>query len=459
MTSLPVWRDVGAGRFESTARITVDSSRATVFENGWSSFSPSAFYPVTATSPRARSALWQMTSYRPGRPGPATGFQGEGLLGLDAGDGGVHLFAASNSAETCPSIRLEAVGDSALISSDGPIEHFTDRGAGGLEGALARWAERYAARQGIQVSPEYPTVWCPWYEYFTNLTEADMYENIDAIDEFALPVDVVGVDDAFQKEIGDWLELSDRFSSLPELVDRIHGSGRRAGVWIAPLWVGQRSRLFREHPDWLVRDEAGGPTWAGHNWDQDLYALDVTHPGAMAHLCEVFETWRGHGFDYFKVDFLFAGAIEGRRTEDITALGHYRLALESIREAVGPDATVLGCGAPLLPSVGLVDGMRVSCDVDARYEPVGGDISQPSQAGAVLSGRSRAFMHGRFWHNDPDCIIARPEVERREEWAEHIEQWSGVRAASDRIRGLDAWGLQTTRRLLTRSTLRPLVSS
>ncbi|MEU7575413.1 MULTISPECIES: glycoside hydrolase family 36 protein [unclassified Micromonospora] len=383
--------------------------------------------------------------------------QGEGLLAVAPHpDGPVHIFSAGDLT-TMPSIRAELDGAAVRVTADGPVEHTVDAGVGGIEPALARWAQTYAARHGAAFQPEYPTVWCPWYQYFTKLTEADMYENIDAIDELDLAVDVVAVDDAFQKEIGDWLALSDRFSSLPRLVDRIHASGRRAGVWIAPLWVGARSDLYRDHRDWLVQGADGEPLWCGNNWDQDLYALDVTHPGAAAYLTEVFETWRGYGFDYFKADFLFAGAVGGRRHAEIGALEHYRLALRMIREAVGADATLLGCGAPLLPSIGLVDAMRVSCDVDSHYAPASGDISQPSQAGALLSGRSRAFMHGRFWHNDPDCIIVRPEVERREEWAEHIRRHSGVRAASDRLRGLDDWGLRTTRELLVRSTATPLV--
>lgn len=77
----------------------------------------------------------------------------------------------------------------------------------------------------------------------------------------------------------------------------------------------------------------------------------------------------------------------------------------------------------------------------------------------MLSGRGRAFMHGRFWHNDPDCVIVRPEVERREKWARHIERYAGVRVLSDRVNSLDDWGLETARRLLVRSTPAPLVPS
>ena len=45
--------------------------------------------------------------------------------------------------------------------------------------------------------------------------------------------------------------------------------------------------------------------------------------------------------------------------------------------------------------------------------------------------------------------MARPEIERRQEWAEVVESYGGLRASSDRIAALDDWGLETTRRLLS----------
>ncbi len=447
--------------FAPVALIECDPTRARVFENGWSSFGPSSAYPATATSPRPAARVFEMSVFRADSLAPATGFQGEGLLAVDPGDGGpVHVFTAPDARVECPSIRATAQAQGVQVSADGAVEHTVDDGPGGLDSVLARWADRYAQKIGVRVAESYPTGWCPWYQYFTELTERDMYENIDAIDAHELPIDMIAVDDAFQKEIGDWLQLSDRFSSLSSLVNRIHASDRRAGVWIAPTLVGARSDLYRDHPDWLVRTPDGSePLWHGHIWKQDLYVLDVTHPGAAAYLREVFQTWRGHGFDYFKLDFLASAARVGRRHEDVTALQAYATGIDLIRDAVGEDATLLGCGAPVLPSVGLFEGMRISCDIAPTYASPENDISEPSQAGAVLSGRGRAFMHGRFWHNDPDCIIVRPEVERREEWARHIEQYSGIRVLSDRVNSLDDWGLKTARRLLTRSTPDPLVPS
>ena len=188
---------------------------------------------------------------------------------------------------------------------------------------------------------------------------------------------------------------------------------------------------------------------AGYNWDGRLFALDTTHPGARAYLTEVFGRLRGYGIDFFKIDFIYAGALDGARHDGSPPLTAYRDAVALIRAAIGPDAYLLGCGAPILPTVGLVDAMRVAADIAPAYQPTDGDASQPSQLGATLSTVGRAWQHGRFWVNDPDCLIARPDVERRDEWAAVVERYGGLRASSDRIAALDDWGLDTTRRLLT----------
>jgi alpha-galactosidase len=255
---------------------------------------------------------------------------------------------------------------------------------------------------------------------------------------------VVQIDDGYEAEIGDWRTLSGRFASLDGLAGRIRERGRRAGIWVAPFLVGARSALRAEHPDWLV-----GGADAGFNWDQRLSVLDVTHPDAAAWLAGAMAAFREAGFEFFKVDFLYAGALEGRRHQDVPALEAYRHGIELLRMAVGPDAYLLGCGAPILPSVGLFDAMRISPDVAPTYEPSSGDLSQPSQRAAALTGAARGFQHGRFWVNDPDCLVARPAVERREQWAAHVERYGGLRGSSDRLRDLDAWGLEVTRRLLS----------
>jgi len=427
--------------FEELASIKIDVDAARVYEHGWQSWSPSGTYPVNIrASYRPARAVSQIHSYRPEQPGPPTGFQAEGLLAVDPGNGDPVTVFAAESPGAVPSIRAALIDGHLLVSSDAPVSSIP---APTIEAGLAGWADRYAAQVGVTPLRSAPTAWCSWYHYFTEVTEADILENLAAIDQLGLPIDVIQIDDGWQAEIGDWLTLSGRFASLADLTGRIRDAGRRTGIWVAPFLVGHRSQLFRDHPEWLIQGVS-----AGHNWDEDLYGLDLTHPGAQDYLRRTFTMLREVGIDYFKIDFIYAGALVGPRRVDIDPLEAFRAGVQLVRETIGPQAYLLGCGAPILPSVGLFDALRVSADVAPHYAPLDGDPAQPSQLGATFSTVGRAFQHGRFWVNDPDCIVARPAVERREEWAEVVERYGGLRASSDRIADLDEWGLATTRRLL-----------
>ncbi|MEU7524840.1 glycoside hydrolase family 36 protein [Saccharothrix sp. NPDC042600] len=426
------------------AEIPVDPRCARVHEQGWQSWSPSTGYSLTQAPHRWVAPEHRIGNYR-AESFPA-GFWGEGLLAVDPGDGApVTVVAAASPTEAVPSIKATYVDQRVVVYADGPVEVRVE--AASVPRAFARWADDVVKALGLGAPRPAPTIWCSWYQYFTEVTESDVDRNLALLDALDLPVDVVQVDDGYQAEIGDWLAPSGRFADVPAVFERITGTGRRAGIWTAPFLVGRRSRLFAEHPEWLVRAGDGSFVSAGRNWNQPLYALDTTHPGAIEHLREVFTAFRSWGVSFHKIDFLYAAALPGRRHEDVSPIEAYRRGVELVRSAIG-DAYLLGCGAPQLPSIGLVDAMRVSPDIAPEYEPGNGDVAQPSQRGAVLNGVSRAFQHGRFWVNDPDCLIARPEVERREEWAGHVSAYGGLRGSSDGLDRLDAWGLDTTRRVL-----------
>lgn len=55
-------------------------------------------------------------------------------------------------------------------------------------------------------------------------------------------------------------------------------------------------------------------------------------------------------------------------------------------------------------------------------------------------------MDGRWWANDANCLIVGPEVE----WARHVKDFTGLRGSSDRLLGLDVWGVEIKRQLLSR---------
>jgi len=371
---------------------------------------------------------------------------------VDPGTGEDIVTVGARSAdEPIAAVRCEhQEPNRVVLRADAPVSVSRSAAGAGLEAGAAAFAAGFAAASGVAPIRPPPTTWCSWYQYFTEVSQADVLENLDAIRTSELPVDVVQLDDGYQSEIGDWLSLSRRFASLEGMVDRIRATGPRAGIWIAPFLVGARSRLGRDHPDWLVRAASGAPVLALHNWGQDVHVLDVTHPGAQEHLAGVLATMRQVGSDFFKIDFLYAAALDGLRHDpSLTSTQAYRRELDQVRAAIGPEAYLLGCGAPLLPSVGKVDAMRVSADTAPAWAAEHGDRSLPGGESAELSVRGRAYQHGRYWVNDPDCLLLRPGVDQRERRARLVERYGGLRGSSDRIAALDEWGLRTTTDLLS----------
>ena len=232
--------------FSQLAELDVDPDSALVFEMGWQSWSPSSAYPVTETSARPVNAYFQRLGYRPETAPPPEGFQGEGLLAVQcslAGD--THVFGTPDGRTSVPSIRAELIGDTVMVSANGPVTH-TIHPATALHPALASWADGYAVDHQLRTPRGVPAMWASWYQYFTEFCEADLIENLDAMDRLELPIGIVRLDDAFQSGIGDWLQASSRFSSVEKMIGLVLDRRRSAGVWSAPFLLGADSRTFAE---------------------------------------------------------------------------------------------------------------------------------------------------------------------------------------------------------------------
>ncbi|MCB9388917.1 MAG: alpha-galactosidase [Acidimicrobiia bacterium] len=263
------------------------------------------------------------------------------------------------------------------------------------------------------------TGWCSWYHYFADVRASDIAVNLAQLPQAtgSIGLDYLMVDDGHQAEIGDWDRRSDGFSNgMSVVADQIRAKGLKPGLWLAPFLVGKRSRLVGQHPEWLL--SAGRtPTVALINpaWGpQRIFALDTTRPDVLSWLEELAATVRGWGFEVLKLDFLYAGALPGRRLRrDVTRAQALRMGLDAFRRGAGEDAYLIGCGCPLGPAIGAVDAMRIGPDVEPRWttmraRTVQRDLHGISTRHALRNVVSRSFMHGRLWVNDPDCLTLRP---------------------------------------------------
>ena len=277
---------------------------------------------------------------------------------------------------------------------------------------LEEWADALGQEMQARYSADPPTGWCSWYYYYGENTADDVVENVEAIGLHDLPLDVILLDDGYQAAIGDWLSLDQaKFPQGMEVVaQKIHQAGHRFGIWTAPFGAAFDSQLFQEHTDWFLKDESGEPVVGWIHWGVECYSLDCTHPQVLDWLRDTFEQMRTEwGVEFFKIDFLFAAARPGQRHDPASTRAQaLRQGVEAIRSGIGDEAFLLGCGAPLGPCVGLVDGMRVGPDVDPNWQPLWRhDLSIPASQSALRNSITRAPMHGRLWVNDPDCLLVR----------------------------------------------------
>ena len=282
---------------------------------------------------------------------------------------------------------------------------------------LRRYAQRTGARHGARQGP-IATGWCSWYDYYGTETESDILANAMALASGPLnhEVKVIQIDDGWNlpdpkhpRVWGDWTPGAKFSNGMKHTADRIHALGQQAGLWLAPFAVDPASSLFQEHPEWLVQDDNGQPKpfWG-------VYGLDISRSDVLEFLRatfdRVFNVW---GYDYIKIDFLFYGVMQGRRSDPArTSVQVFREAMGVIR-AVAGDRFILNCGSPVGPSIGLCDGMRIGPDVSSRWRlplnepewPIGNCCIYAAAVHTIW----RQWMHRTWWQNDPDCLVVRDQ--------------------------------------------------
>lgn len=246
-----------------------------------------------------------------------------------------------------------------------------------------------------------------WYNYYGNITEDIVRRDLKALSDFGERVDIFQIDDGYQAAIGDWL-ITDKKkfpSGMKAVADAIHSNNMKAGLWLAPFGAVKSSRVFNEHPDWIIRDENGEPYVAGANWGR-FYALDIYNEGAREYIRHFFDVvLNDWGYDMVKLDFLYAACmlpIHNKTRGEIMCD-----AMDLIRECCG-DKLVLGCGVPLMPAFGKVDFCRIGADAGLDWKRhLYINREAVSTCHTVNNSIFRRHLDGRAFMNDPDVFLLR----------------------------------------------------
>jgi alpha-galactosidase len=278
-------------------------------------------------------------------------------------------------------------------------------GSGAARGALLDdFARRIAAANEARANSPVHTGWSSWNAFRKDVTFEQVIATTRIVAERAPMLDYIQLDDGFQPFEGDWQQTRAGFGgTIAQLSSAIRALGKKPALWVAPLVADRDSALLREHPDWFIQGADGKPLSADAvsfgGWGGPWYSLDGSNPAVQAHLEKQFRTMRRDwNIDYFKLDALFWGALQGGRLHDpnATRISAYRAAIAAIRRGAGNDTFITIANAPLWPSIGFADASRASNDVGYTWRSF------------RVVGREnlyRSWMHRRLWVTDPDSIM------------------------------------------------------
>lgn len=308
---------------------------------------------------------------------------------------------------------LEAcIATEGMLPASLPAFYFTQNPS--AYSAMQNEANAIATFMKVKADKKQSYHWCSWYYTYYHLTANMLSGYLKGFKTIQpeVPVQTIQIDAGYHPHLGDWLEPSEKFpNGIEPSIKEILSNSYKAGIWIGPYMVGNKSKVFMAHPDWVLRKKDGAPiinmSFYGEDrlWgamDEEIYTFDTSNPEVMEYLRQVFRAFKKMGISFFKTDFMLYGAETSdrviRHTPGKTSVEYQREFFEMIRQEIGPDAFWLGCIAPYAPMLGYADGMRISADITPKWE-----------GGTSMFNESKGAQHinNVWWQNDPDAIILR----------------------------------------------------
>lgn len=298
---------------------------------------------------------------------------------------------------------------------------------GSAEKSSSEYSTRFNQLQHLD-SPIFG--WESWYNHYANINESLILEDLYALKSTENLIKLSGtkhpvfqIDDGWEKTLGDWdCNYTSFPSGLTCITQKISEENFIPGLWLAPFIIDSRSETAKQHPEWLLKNKKGklipagfNPLWGKHG---SFYALDLSQTEVLEHLDILMDKIINHwGFRYIKLDFLYAGMIDGCHKNSGAAFEFYIKALKIITSRLqnneGSPVCYLGCGVPFELSFQYLPLSRIGCDTYEHWE-------NRLLKNLNWNGRNSAYLNlkdtigHKMWDkiifaNDPDVIFIRED--------------------------------------------------
>ena len=308
--------------------------------------------------------------------------------------------------------------------------------------------------------------WATWDYYGRVFTTEDIYGNMDQLNKFAPEANLIQIDGGWWTERGDYQSVRPDLSpgGIKAIAARITAEGKIPGLHFDGFRGDASSEVYKAHPEYFLRDQDGRVIVdVDEKSDRVMRYVyfDYSHPGARAHIADCIRNMKEHwGIRYFKVDFMRYGLkndilarhpdVKGIKAHDptITGVERFRLAMQTMREAMGPDAYFLGCSAVFGPAIGFVDGMRTGNDIHPRY------AAFPERS---LSNLGHFYLSGKVFNGDADYLVFREAADEDKTVSQEASKHGGSMTMNEARMWADLHKLYGASRLHSDNlmTLRP----
>jgi alpha-galactosidase len=288
---------------------------------------------------------------------------------------------------------------------------------------LDQFGAAIAVENGIsKLKPADYKGWATWDYYGRVFTEQDVFKNMDALNKLTPDANMVQIDGGWWIERGDYQTVrSDLPGGIKAIVSRINSEGKTPGLHFDGFRGDAASEICKAHPEYFLHDQDGKMIVDVKEMPDRVMKytyFDYSHPGARAHIAECIRNMKENwGVTYFKVDFMRYGLendikakskhVKSFKAHDptITGVERFRLGMQAMREAMGPDSYFLGCSAVFGPCIGFVDGMRTGGDIHPRYQAF------PERS---LANLGNFYLSGKVFNGDADYVVFREAIDEDE---------------------------------------------
>lgn len=291
--------------------------------------------------------------------------------------------------------------------------------------------------------------WSSFQDFRTSFSYEYLLGQLQILDETdpPIPLQTVHVGPGYCVP-GDWLDNNDVWpKSMDGVARQIFQRRYRAGIYVAPFAVHEKSRTFRVHRHWILKDHQDLPIEMDEDADGKIYALDASHEDVKDYIGKVFRTFRKMGFTYFELDHLDWGLQDStevqRARKGKSSVQVFRAVMDIIREEIGAGSFITANNAPYSPLIGYVDAVRIDQDQSWKWdEQITGHIIHESY--------NTQYFNNVFWQNDPDVVFLRNyRTDFTDEEQKSIALWAGFTGGavgiSDNFKLMDGEKLQLWR--------------